>query len=228
MIKRLGTKKTLLVFAQAINERLGTMENECSAYGCNYCRTAASFKGEYNKMPKTCPTLTHEAITKDVTGYFEEPNRSIMRVADQTPFTENQVLRNRVEELGFYLKEMKHQKVGIAFCVTLLKETQNLINVLQEQGLICVAVCCRVGAVDYDEIGLLKAHPEQFAAICNPIAQSKLLNQADVDIIILMGLCLGHDILFQREVKADCTTLVVKDRVFNPAPLREITDSQKN
>jgi len=40
----------------------------------------------------------------------------------------------------------------------------------------------------------------------------------------MIGLCMGHDILFQREVKADCTTLVVKDRVHNHAPLKVLDD----
>ncbi|MDA8442397.1 MAG: DUF1847 domain-containing protein [Peptococcaceae bacterium] len=191
------------------------MAAEHNTYGCNYCKSAASFKGDYAKMPKTCPTLTHAELTKEVSGYLVEPYRSIMQVADQTPFDANRVLRNRVEELIVYLKALGLKRVGIAFCVTLLKETQNLIKYLHQEGLDSIAVCCRVGAVDYTEIGLTKAHPDKFAAICNPLAQSKLLNQADVDIVVQMGLCLGHDIILQQQCTAPVTTLVVKDRALD-------------
>ena len=37
-----------------------------------------------------------------------------------------------------------------------------------------------------------------------------------------MGLCLGHDILFQRELKTDSTTLLVKDRSNGHRPLDAI------
>jgi len=52
------------------------------------------------------------------------------------------------------------------------------------------------------------------------------LNSENVDLVVMIGLCLGHDILFQREVKADCTTLVVKDRVHNHAPLMELSENK--
>jgi uncharacterized metal-binding protein len=40
-----------------------------------------------------------------------------------------------------------------------------------------------------------------------------------VDLALAVGLCVGHDLLFHRYVRAPMTTLVVKDRVtcHNPA-----------
>ncbi len=138
-----------------------------------------------------------------------------MRVADETPFTPDHLMRNRVEELIHFAQRREMKRVGVAFCVILLKEAQRFGKILQDGGLEAQLVCCRVGAVDYDEIGLPKAHPDRFAAICNPIAQAKLLNESKVDLVVLLGLCLGHDLLLQEECEAPVTTLVVKDRVLD-------------
>lgn len=49
---------------------------------------------------------------------------------------------------------------------------------------------------------------------CDPLYQAQLLNEARCDLNIVMGLCVGHDILFQRAAEAPCTTLVVEDRAL--------------
>ncbi len=54
---------------------------------------------------------------------------------------------------------------------------------------------------------------------CNPIAQAEVLNREGTELNFILGLCLGHDILFTRQSKAPVSTLIVKDRVTgnNPA-----------
>ena len=49
--------------------------------------------------------------------------------------------------------------------------------------------------------------------------QAKLLNKAHTDINIIVGLCVGDDIIFTSEFHAPVTTLIVKDRYtgHNPA-----------
>ena len=111
------------------------------------------------------------------------------------------------------------RRIGVAFCVSMTKEAQKLGRLLRDEGFETELVCCRVGAVDYDEVGLQKAHPERFAASCNPLAQAGLLNESKVDLIAMMGLCIGHDLIFQRECEAPVTTLVVKDRVLDHGPI---------
>lgn len=185
------------------------------SYGCLYCRKAASFKGQVERMPKTCPTLTHSELTTNISDYLSEPWQNVMQVADQTPFTPDRVLRNRVEELIYYAKDLNYPKIGIAFCVTLMSEAQELARILMKEGLQAIPVCCRVGAVDYSKINLPKAHPEKFSAICNPIAQARLLNMSEVDLVVQVGLCLGHDIILHETCNAPVTTLVVKDRVLD-------------
>ena len=150
-----------------------------------------------------------------MSGYLGEERQALMQAADSTPFKPDGTLRNRVEELAHYAHRRGMKRVGVAFCVSLLKESQRLASLLQDEGLETELICCRVGAVDYDEIGLQKAHPERFAAICNPVAQAKLLNDRKVDLVAQVGLCVGHDLVLQEECEAPVTTLIVKDRALD-------------
>lgn len=189
--------------------------NDDKLYACSFCAKTPCIRGRFDEMPSTCPTRTAPEMARDAGPYATEPIHAEMLTADAAPFTPEGKLRNRVEELIFYSKEQGYRRLGVAFCIRMTKEAQKLGHLLREQGLEAELVCCRVGAIDYDEIGLTKAHPERFAAICNPVAQAKLLNAKGVDLVVVMGLCIGHDIILQRECRAPVTTLVVKDRVLD-------------
>jgi len=58
-----------------------------------------------------------------------------------------------------------------------------------------------------------------FEATCNPILQAELLNRARTDFNIIIGLCVGHDMLFTKFSKAPVATLVVKDRMTGHNPV---------
>lgn len=171
-------------------------------------------------MPTTCPTRTHASVATDVSGYRSLERQAVMQAADATPFEPDGRLRNRVEELAHFARARGWKRIGVAFCVSLLQESQRLARLLQAEGLEAELVCCRVGAVDHSEIGLPKAHPERFAAICNPVAQAHLLNDREVDLVAQVGLCMGHDLVLQEECDAPVTTLVVKDRALDHQTVR--------
>lgn len=195
------------------------MDEQPLTFACSTCKTVASFRGDRERMPEDCPTLTHPRLSREFSDYLEPGPQRIMQVADHTPFDDTGRKRNRVEELIYFAKRSNMQCIGIAFCVSMIRETQELVLQLQAAGLQAVSVCCRTGAVDYDQIGLAKAHPDRFAAICNPIGQARLLAEARADIVVNMGLCLGHDLLLQQYSKVPVTTLVVKDRALDHKPI---------
>jgi uncharacterized metal-binding protein len=191
-------------------------------FGCAFCATAGAFKGDFGRMPRTCPTRTHAEVATDASSYLEPDRAAMMRAADATPFTEDGRLRNRVQELVHYARGRGMARVGVAFCVSLLKEAQSLGRQLEAGGLEAELVCCRVGAVDHSAIGLPKKHPEKFAAICNPVAQAELLNLKDVDLVAQVGLCIGHDLILQEVCEAPVTTVVVKDRALDHHPVQAL------
>lgn len=123
----------------------------------------------------------------------------------------------RVEELIRLAEEIGWRKLGIAFCIGLSEETKKLQEVLRSREFEVHSVVCKVGSVEKVEFSLPKLKKREPA--CNPILQAKILNEVGTDLNIIVGLCLGHDILFQVYSKAPTTTLIVKDRVLthNPA-----------
>jgi uncharacterized metal-binding protein len=58
-----------------------------------------------------------------------------------------------------------------------------------------------------------------YEAMCSPITQAEILNSENVDLAILLGLCVGHDTLFIQYCKVPITVLAVKDRVFGHNPM---------
>jgi uncharacterized metal-binding protein len=128
----------------------------------------------------------------------------------------------RVEDTIAFARLMGWRKVGIATCIGLLDETSRLESILSAQGLEPISVCCKVGSVDKEALGVRdadKVRPGTFEPACNPVAQARILNDLGADMNVVVGLCVGHDMLFSKHSRAPVTTLVVKDRVtgHNPA-----------
>ena len=124
----------------------------------------------------------------------------------------------RVEELLRFCDGLGIRRVGIAFCIGLAEEARILAELLAPH-LEVSSVCCKVGAIPKEDLELQKIDHTRLEVACNPIGQAEILAAAGSELNLVVGLCLGHDILFTRHSKAPVTTLVVKDRALghNPA-----------
>jgi uncharacterized metal-binding protein len=142
---------------------------------------------------------------------------------EKTPGTGTVTARwTRVEDTIALAKIMSWRKIGIATCIGMLAETDELVKILAAQGLEPFSVCCKTGSIDKLRVGLAekdKVRPGTFEPACNPIAQAMLCNRAGTDMNIIVGLCVGHDMLFTKHSKAPVTTLVCKDRVTGHNPV---------
>jgi uncharacterized metal-binding protein len=129
----------------------------------------------------------------------------------------------RIEELIQFSRKCGYKRLGIAHCGGLFKEAQLLTEILENNGFEVVAVQCKTGAVIKENIGIPAdkkiARPEDWESMCNPIAQAMIINQAGVDLAIMLGLCIGHDTLFMKYCNVPLTVIAVKDRVFGHNPL---------
>ena len=128
----------------------------------------------------------------------------------------------RIEDTVALAKRMGWKRVGIATCIGLLDESARLAEILEAQCLEPVSVCCKVGSVDKAELGIgeeFKVRPDTFEPLRNPIAQASILNRLGTDMNVIMGLCVGHDMLFVKHADAPTTTLVAKDRVTGHNPV---------
>ena len=130
--------------------------------------------------------------------------------------------KNRIEELIEYAKEMDYKKLGVAFCIGMQKEAEIICDVLSQYFDVS-SVCCKVCGIDKSYFELERLHKDaEVEAMCNPIGQAKIFNNEKTDLNIILGLCIGHDIVFTKYSEAPVTTLAVKDRVLAHNPLGAI------
>ncbi len=127
---------------------------------------------------------------------------------------------NRLEEIIEFIKRMGYQKVGVAYCYGMEDKAALLRKHLEHAGIKPTMVSCTVDGVTEDDVSPGKG---ACSVSCNPIGQAEALNRSGADFVLLMGLCLGHDILLQKQLTMDFTTFVVKDRVFSHNPIAALT-----
>ena len=100
---------------------------------------------------------------------------------------------------------------------------QDLHQVLQNHGLEIISIICSCGSLDKTETGIPGEHkiidPDTFEAACNPLLQAKVLNRLGTSFNILVGLCIGHDMLFTQHSESPVTTFIVKDRLTGHNPV---------
>lgn len=183
--------------------------------------------------PGYCPTLPHgDIIAESFQRYQgEDFDAKLARVAarveglcyQKTPGSTTVNARwTRIEDTIALCQLMGFKKIGIATCIGLLEETRRLSEILTAQGLVPFSACCKAGSIDKLALDIReedKVRPGTFEPACNPIAQAKILNAEACDMNIVMGLCVGHDMLFNKHSAAPVTTLVVKDRVTGHNPV---------
>ena len=124
----------------------------------------------------------------------------------------------RLGEIILFAKELGYQRIGLAFCIGLSEEARIIENILSKHFEVA-SVCCKVSGIDKKDFGLQRISSEKPEVMCNPAGQAQLLNEAETQLNVICGLCVGHDAIFAQLSEAPVTTLIAKDRVLahNPA-----------
>jgi uncharacterized metal-binding protein len=195
---------------------------------------------ENGKGPASCPTKRQEDIVQEALRDYEDPEvnefakaasiqeGSCYAFRDAKPFVMIPT-KSRIEELIEFSNRMGYRRLGLAFCGGLTHEAAVLSEILEKHGFEIVSVSCKVGGVPKEKIGVKdeeKIRIGEFESMCNPITQAKILNQAETDFNIMLGLCIGHDSLFLKFVEGLTTVFAVKDRVTGHNPLAALYTSR--
>lgn len=190
---------------------------------CPTCGVRACSQEPGVARPAYCPTHTQpDTLAAARRTYEEDAETRRLSVAAAQVEAEGYCQWPRVQEVMAFARRIGAQHLGIAHCVGLIREARLLQEILEANGFDVSGVCCKVGSIPKEEVGLTdaeKVRPGGFEALCNPVAQAMLLNEAHTDLNVVVGLCVGHDSLFFRHSQAPVTVLVAKDRVtgHNPA-----------
>jgi uncharacterized metal-binding protein len=183
--------------------------------GINYCAI-----GRASKVLENCPMKVNSEIEEKArelyaSDEFIKKSTAIASIVEAKGYIHWPRLKDTVE----YAKAMGYKKLGLAFCIGLLKEAQRITEILENYGFEVISICCKTGGVKKTAVGV----PEEYTMFsktgytiglvtCNPVAQALLLNESETDMNIIVGLCVGHDITFTHLSKAPVTTLIAKDR----------------
>jgi uncharacterized metal-binding protein len=178
-------------------------------------------KEKNRRAPASCPTekypdLVKEAIDKFMLPENQAVNKGWLGVMGKVMDPEKpreKLSWTRVDEIMEYANVRGMKRLGIATCYALMTESRSLSEILETNGFEVVSVSCLCGEVNPKDIGM----PGNI--FCNPIMQAEVLNREKTELNMMVGLCLGHDILFLRYCKAETTPLVVKDRALGHNPV---------
>lgn len=191
-----------------------------------------------NQLPEFCP-MKHkkEIIEKALMKYKEKKEKNIYLKSTIIEQKAYQMIRGRlisirprILEIIKFCEMMGWKKIGIAYCVGLTNEARRVAEILENAGLDIYSIRCKCGSVDKTKLGVpkeykianLEGKPDIFEAACNPIVQAEVLNSENLDLHLIVGLCIGHDIQFTKHSKAPVSTLIVKDRITGHNPMASL------
>lgn len=203
---------------------------------CAKCVIKICSKEEWDRgdLPGFCPMLHKKDVIEAAMEKYKDSDRDLYvnaTITEQRAYMDVRgriiAVRPRLLEVIKFTEMMGWKKLGVAFCIGLRNEAKRIVEILEDAGLDVYSVCCKCGSVDKswwgikgeDKITNLSGHPEAFEAGCNPVVQAEVLNSESLDMNLIVGLCIGHDIQFTQHSNAPVSTLIVKDRVTGHDPM---------
>jgi uncharacterized metal-binding protein len=190
---------------------------------------ACSAEPGTKKYPPFCPMSAETALlSRAEEVYLSQDELRELALAAARTEAAGYCKEPRLEEIMNFARRIGARRLGIANCIGLIHEARILQEILEANGFEVDSVCCKVGSIDKEKIGLRdeeKIHPGQYESLCNPVGQAMLLNEAGTELNIVVGLCVGHDSLFFKHSEAPVTVLVAKDRVTGHNPVAALYTS---
>lgn len=192
---------------------------------CSECAVRNCYRND-GKYPPFCLTV-NDAEGADETRELYLGDNDVARLLKAAGDIESEFYgrMTRLEETVTLAKRLGIKKLGIASCFALINESAILAKCVRSAGIDPLTVICKIGSIDKGELGVpdeMKLLPGHKEANCNPVLQARTLNRWGSEFNVVMGLCVGHDALFNMHSEAPVTTLVVKDRVLGHNPVQAI------
>lgn len=130
--------------------------------------------------------------------------------------------KNRIEELKQFASNADIKRIGVAHCVGMMREAALLKERLSDAFEV-ITIDCKCGKIPAAE---LLNDPNVKGTSCNPVGQAAYLEDHNTQLNISMGLCMGHDMIFNMKSKAPTSTLIVKDRQHKHQTWKEFSGNE--
>jgi uncharacterized metal-binding protein len=184
-------------------------EHECK---CTECYVS-------KKEPKKCPGYS---INKDYFGeikrkYIEDEFVARIAIGHSKLLGRGSSRWPRIEHIREFCVQAGINKVGLACCSGFLKEANFVKSYFEQKKIESFIVCCKIGALKLEDIDVYRNIGYDYY-LCNSVAQAQILNDHNVEMNVLLGLCAPHDMLFSWCANAPSTTLFTKEHISDHAP----------
>ncbi len=182
------------------------------------CIKQGCWRDKTGKIPSYCAANNYlDELEKSNKEYSKE---SVVKAYKAACIVRdhNAGMTPRIEEALLYAKELQLKRIGFAACTAMTTELSLLVKLFTSAGFEVYTVGCQIGGAGATKRGIPDVK-DCIVTTCNSIAQAEILNREKTELNFILGLCMGHDILFSQYSQAPVSTLIVKDRVTgnNPA-----------
>jgi len=211
MVRVIIIALTNLIYGGAlVNSEKKTLSCICPNQGC--------WRGIDEGIPKYCQANNYLKELDTATHEYNKPLARALYKAASIVGQHNNGMTPRIKEALLLSKELELKRIGFAACVSMEWELGYLKKLFTKEGFQVFSVSCQIGRINAESRGVSEVN-DCVRSLCNPITQAEILNREDTQLNFILGLCMGHDILFNQYSKAPVSTLIVKDRVTgnNPA-----------
>ena len=154
-----------------------------------------------------------DSINKEVDQLYDPVSLSMMKTAEEA--FERGV--SRLQEIKNYARRAGIKRIGIANCISFTKEAHAVKHFLSDEFEV-FEIDCKCGGITRREM----LGGERGGIMCNPAGQADYLKENQTGLNISMGLCVGHDMIFNQKSSAPVTVLVVKDHSNRQNPMENI------
>jgi uncharacterized metal-binding protein len=186
--------------------------------GCNDCTAMECKRGYPKGIPPYCLATRFKDIVERAKPEYSAPDVINIYKASGRVVSNGYGKWPRIQEAIEFAKELKLSKIGLASCAALSAELGMVAELFLGAGFDTITAICQIGRVSPESRGVTVDSKDSRGLYCNPIAQAEIFNRESTQLNFVLGLCLGHDILFSRYSKAPVSTLIVKDRVTGHNP----------
>lgn len=137
---------------------------------------------------------------------YNDNDIKIMKASDNAV----EMYMNRIDQIKNFAQAANYKTIGIAHCITFGYEVDIIKRYLNKYFKVHTVDC---------KIDRLKSRDlfggNSSRVLCNPSGQAEYLNDKKCDLNISVGLCVGHDMIFNSKSDAPVTCLYTKDFTNN-------------
>src|SRR4030043_712228 len=194
------------------------MAERAKTIQCHQCKDNECLARYPQGIPEYCQAERFLDLVEESKRQYLEPDESRFQLAADKVLKRGGYDWSRVQQCIEFARELGARKVGLAVCVSLVREGREFARLLDRAGFQVISVACMVGGLKPQETGIPDEWVNQLGISCNPIAQAEIMNREGTELNFIYGLCVGHDTIFIKRSKAPITYVVAKDMVTGNNP----------